>query len=392
MKLFNAFKKKDEPEVKPEQQVRMKANEFREGGNRILDELSEVVMPHLDPEKDVFLPERQEMIKKRIKASTQIVREAPASDLKTDPIDRGIVRLVKELRVALEGKDEEGADLISGFVLKAVKELRSDIVDTKEGVVEEELKLREDQIEQMLIVAESSNKIRRLKKDISHYTEVLGIRKEEYKQAYDKLKENQEKWPELELAVEEGLMGRGKLDGLAVELNTQKARVTDMYNDMQNIVSERALKNQQIQVLETEIRNIGNALMNTTNRIDTELTKRVEAVREKYQRQLTENFAAMKRLAEANQKFQAMLDSFFNSSEMFDYMIQNENAYETMKQEEERKKELRAEGMRRQQEEKLAMEQKRKEEEELARQQEEERLAQEEEQEQTEEEPQVLEF
>ena len=391
MKLFNAFKKKDEPEVKPEQQVRMKANEFREGGNRILDELSEVVMPHLDPEKDVFLPEKQEMIKKRIKASTQIVREAPASDLKTDPIDRGIVRLVKELRVALEGKDEEGADLISGFVLKAVKELRSDIVDTKEGVVEEELKLREDQIEQMLIVAESSNKIRRLKKDISHYTEVLGIRKEEYKQAYDKLKENQEKWPELELAVEEGLMGRGKLDGLAVELNTQKARVTDLYNDMQNIVSERALKNQQIQVLETEIQNIGNALMNTTNRIDTELTKRVEAVREKYQRQLTENFAAMKRLAEANQKFQAMLDSFFNSSEMFDYMIQNENAYETMKQEEERKKELRAEGMRRQQEEKLAMEQKRKEEEELARQQEE-RLAQEQEQENTEEEPQVLEF
>ena len=391
MKLFNAFKKKDEPEVKPEQQVRMKANEFREGGNRILDELSEIVMPHLDPEKDVFLPEKQEMIKKRIKASTQIVREAPASDLKTDPIDRGIVRLVKELRVALEGKDEEGADLISGFVLKAVKELRSDIVDTKEGVVEEELKLREDQIEQMLIVAESSNKIRRLKKDISHYTEVLGIRKEEYKQAYDKLKENQEKWPELELAVEEGLMGRGKLDGLAVELNTQKARVTDMYNDMQNIVSERALKNQQIQVLETEIRNIGNALMNTTNRIDTELTKRVEAVREKYQRQLTENFAAMKRLAEANQKFQAMLDSFFNSSEMFDYMIQNENAYETMKQEEERKKELRAEGMRRQQEEKLAREQKQKEEEELARQQEE-RLAQEQEQENTEEEPQVLEF
>ena len=391
MKLFNAFKKKDETEVKPEQQVRMKANEFREGGNRILDELSEVVMPHLDPEKDVFLPEKQEMIKKRIKASTQIVREAPASDLKTDPIDRGIVRLVKELRVALEGKDEEGADLISGFVLRAVKELRSDIVDTKEGVVEEELKLREDQIEQMLIVAESSNKIRRLKKDISHYTEVLGIRKEEYKQAYDKLKENQEKWPELELAVEEGLMGRGKLDGLAVELNTQKARVTDMYNDMQNIVSERALKNQQIQVLETEIRNIGNALMNTTNRIDTELTKRVEVVREKYQRQLTENFAAMKRLAEANQKFQAMLDSFFNSSEMFDYMLQNENAYETMKQEEERKKELRAEGMRRQQEEKLAMEQKRKEEEELARQQEE-RLAQEQEQENTEEEPQVLEF
>lgn len=391
MKFFNGLKKKNEPEVKPEQQVRMKANEFREGGNRILDELSEVVMPHLDPEKDVFLPEKQEMIKKRIKASTQIVREAPASDLKTDPIDRGIVRLVKELRVALEGKDEEGADLISGFVLKAVKELRSDIVDTKEGVVEEELKLREDQIEQMLIVAESSNKIRRLKKDISHYTEVLGTRKEEYKQAYDKLKENQEKWPELELAVEEGLMGRGKLDGLAVELNTQKARVTDMYNDMQNIVSERALKNQQIQVLETEIRNIGNALMNTTNRIDTELTKRVEAVREKYQRQLTENFAAMKRLAEANQKFQAMLDSFFNSSEMFDYMIQNENAYETMKQEEERKKELRAEGMRRQQEEKLAMEQKRKEEEELARQQEE-RLAQEQEQENTEEEPQVLEF
>lgn len=391
MKLFNAFKKKDEPEVKPEQQVRMKANEFREGGNRILDELSEVVMPHLDPEKDVFLPERQEKIKSRIKASVQLIREAPASDLKTDPIDRGIVRLVKELRVALEGKDEEGADLISGFVLKAVKELRSDIVDTKEGVVEEELKLREDQIEQMLIVAESSNKIRRLKKDISHYTEVLGTRKEEYKQAYDKLKENQEKWPELELAVEEGLMGRGKLDGLAVELNTQKARVTDMYNDMQNIVSERALKNQQIQVLETEIRNIGNALMNTTNRIDTELTKRVEAVREKYQRQLTENFAAMKRLAEANQKFQAMLDSFFNSSEMFDYMIQNENAYETMKQEEERKKELRAEGMRRQQEEKLAMEQKRKEEEELARQQEE-RLAQEQEQENTEEEPQVLEF
>ena len=391
MKLFNAFKKKDEPEVTPEQQVRVKANEFREGGNRILDELAEVVMPRLDPEKDVFLPERQEKIKSRIKASVQLIREAPASDLKTDPIDKGIVRLVKELRVALEGKDEEAADLISGFVLKAVKEFRSDIVTTKEGVIEEELKLREDQIEQMLIVAESSNKIRRLKKDISHYTEVLGIRKEEYKQAYDKLKENQEKWPELELAVEEGLMGRGKLDGLAVELNTQKARVTDMYNDMQNIVSERALKNQQIQVLETEIRNIGNALMNTTNRIDTELTKRVEAVREKYQRQLTENFAAMKRLAEANQKFQAMLDSFFNSSEMFDYMIQNENAYETMKQEEERKKELRAEGMRRQQEEKLAMEQKRKEEEELARQQEE-RLAQEQEQENTEEEPQVLEF
>lgn len=53
---------------------------------------------------------------------------------------------------------------------------------------------------------------------------------------------------------------------------------------------------------------MGNALMNTTNRIDAELTKRVEAVREKYQRQLTENFEAMKRLAEANQKFQAMLD------------------------------------------------------------------------------------
>ena len=101
---------------------------------------------------------------------------------------------------------------------------------------------------------------------------------------------------------------------------------------------------------------MGNALMNTTNRIDAELTKRVEAVREKYQRQLTENFEALKRLAEANQKFQAMLDSFFNSAEMFDYMIQNENAYEAVEQEEDWKKELRAEGMRRQQEEKLAME------------------------------------
>ena len=29
MKLFNGLKKKNEPEVKPEQQVRMKANEFR---------------------------------------------------------------------------------------------------------------------------------------------------------------------------------------------------------------------------------------------------------------------------------------------------------------------------------------------------------------------------
>ncbi|MFQ9151292.1 MAG: hypothetical protein ACLR6B_06880 [Blautia sp.] len=198
----------------------------------------------------------------------------------------------------------------------------------------------------------SSNKIHRLKKDVNRYTEALTQRKVDYTQAYDKLKENQEKFPELELAVEEGLMGRGKLDGLAVELNTQKAKVTDMYNNMQNIVSERALKNQQIQVLETEIRNVSDILMNTTNCIDAELTRRVEAVREKYQHQLTENFTAMKRLDEANQKFQAMLESFFNSVEMFDYMIKNENAYEDMKREEERKKELRAEGMRRQQEEK----------------------------------------
>ncbi|MFR2189643.1 MAG: hypothetical protein ACLS5R_10125, partial [Blautia sp.] len=186
MKLFNGLKKKNEPEVKPEQQVRMKANEFREGGNRILDELADVVMPRLDPEKDVFLPERQEKIKSRIKASVQLIREAPASDLKIDPIDKGIVRLVKELRVALEEKNEEAADLISGFVLKSVKEFRSDIVTTKEGVVEEELKLREDQIEQMLIVAESSNKIHRLKKDVNRYTEALTQRKVDYTQAYDK--------------------------------------------------------------------------------------------------------------------------------------------------------------------------------------------------------------
>ena len=76
-----------------------------------------------------------------------------------------------------------------------------------------------------------------------------------------------------------------------------------------------------------------------------------------------------------------MLESFFNSVEMFDYMIKNENAYEDMKREEERKKELRAEGMRRQQEEKLAREQK-----------EEQERIQEQEQEQTEEEQQILEF
>ena len=389
MKLFNALKKKDEPELKPEQQVRMKANEFREGGNRILDELAEIVMPHLDPEKDVFLPEKQEAIKNRIRASMQLLREAQASDLKTDSIDRGIVRLVKELRVALEGKDEEGADLISRFVLKAVNEFRRDIVNTREGVVEEELKNREDQIEQMLIVAESSNKICRLKKDISQYNQVLKERKENYTKAYAKLKENQEKFPELELAVEEGLMGRGKLDGMAIELNTQKARVTDMYNDMNSIVSECALKNQQIQALETAIRNVGNALMDTTNRIDEELTRRIEDVREKYQHQMTENFVAMRRLNEANQKFQAMLYSFFNSSEMFDDMIQKENAYKAMQQEEEWKKKLRAKGVRRLQEEKLTRKQK----EGLERQlDEEERLDQEEEQENTEEEPQVLEF
>ena len=381
MKFFSGLKKKNEPEQTPEQQVKAKASEFREGGNSILDELAEVIMPRLNPTTDVFLPERQEAIKNRIQASKQLIREAQASTLKTDSIDRGIVRLVKELRVALEAKDEEAADLISAFLLKAVKEFRSDIVSTKEGVVEEELGIREDQIEQMLIVAESSNKIRRLKKDVRRYTEELGKRKEQYKEAYDELKKNQDKYPELELAVEEGLMGHGKLDGLAVELNTQKARVTDMYNDMQNIVSERALKNQQIQVLETEIRNVGNALMNTTNRIDAELTKRVEAVREKYQHQLTENFAAMKRLDEANRKFQAMLDSFFNSSEMFDQMIQNENAFEEMEREKARKEELRAEGMRRKQEEDLAR-----------KQMEEEELAQEEKQENTEEEPQVLEF
>ena len=49
--------------------------------------------------------------------------------------------------------------------------------------MEEELKLREDQIEQMLIVAESSNKIRRLKKDISQYNQVLEKQKVDYTEA-----------------------------------------------------------------------------------------------------------------------------------------------------------------------------------------------------------------
>lgn len=365
-KISDLLGKQKKEEAGPDEQEKVKAGERRRRGNAIVDELDEVRiilnnMQSVDLDgtlHDKIDQEELEQWRKVIFNCKRIMEQAGSSSQNTSQLDYQIQRLIGQLRIALDHKDEEAAGCICKFVGKSIVELRRDVEGITEEAIERELENRAEQAEQMADLAENRNRMYRLRETAENYTKHLKERKPAMEKAFAEVKAMQAKYPELKNAVEEGLVERKKMDGIAFEINTAKAAAASIKDEVENLILLRANTNADIQSLETTMHTLEQMLLETAGKIPQDLVQSVDELTAKFQAQLVENNRIRNELAEANKKFRHMLDSFFTSSEVLDRMIENEIRFAEMEREMKQKDELRKEAFRRQKIEEQEMENK----------------------------------
>lgn len=353
---FLGKRNKEEAGSAADEQEMVKAGERRRRGNAIIDELDEVRillnnMQSVDLDGtfyDKINKEELEQWRKVIFNCKRIMEQASSSSQNTSQLDYQIQRLIGQFRIALDHKDEEAAGCICKFVGKSVVELRRDVEDITEEAIERELANRAEQAEQMADLAENRNRMYKLKETSENYTKHLKERKPAMERAFAEVKAMQAKYPELKNAVEEGLVERKKMDGIAFEINTAKARAAAIKDEVENLILLRANTNAEIQSLETTMHTLEQMLLETAGKIPQDLVQSVEELTTKFQAQLAENSKIRNDLEEANKKFRHMLDSFFTSSTILDRMMENEIRFAEMEREMRQKEELRKEAFRRQ--------------------------------------------
>lgn len=352
MKKWSLFKKAEkEPERSEEELIKEASNEYRKRGQEILLELQMVRFPVMEESRQKFEPEKVQKMKQVIESCKSIMSNPLPSELDTSPIDENITKLVVQFRSALGEADEEAAYAICGYIGKAITEFRSDFERINETSIENELKSRALRTKQMVVLAGFHNQTYGLRQTIEQLNAQIELRKPKYEKVYQEVQDTKKRFPELEMAVEEGLVNKAKLNGLSVEYNNQKARAVAIYRDIENLTSLKAEKDAALQKIEAAIQKGELVLLDSTGRVDSSLVREIESIQDSFQEQLADNLSVMEDLQKAEDSFQAMLDNFFSSTERMNRMIRNEMEFAEIEREKRKLDQVREAGKRRQLEE-----------------------------------------
>lgn len=352
MKKWSLFKKTEkEPELSETEQVMESSNEYRKRGQEILSELQIVRFPIAEERRQKFDPEKLGKMEQMIETCKSIMSNPLPSELDTSAIDGNITKLIIQFRSALEDADEDAAYAICKYIGKAIMELRADFERINETSIENELKSRTLRAKQMVVLAGFHNQMHSLHQTVDKLNEQIEKRKPEYEKVYQEVQDMKKKMPELEMAVEEGLINKTRLNGVFVEYNNNKARAVSIYRDIENLISLRSEKDAALQKLESAIQKGELVLLDSSGQVDSSLVQEIEEIQESFQEQLADNLAVMEDLQKAEDNFQAMLDNFFASTERTNRMIRNEMEFAEMEREKKKIEQVRREGKRRQMEE-----------------------------------------
>lgn len=326
------------------EEMKKMAGLHRGGGQDILNELELVKCVSRNK---VIGEEKLQQISQLIDGYKKVLEQAPTSVLDTAKIDENIVKMVILLRNALEKEREETAVLICKDVGTCITEFRSDIWRNSKEEEQKILNKREVQTRYMLALATFRSQGDELKEEILQYEEQQKTREEAYKNAYAQLEASWKEYPELENAVEEGLISKTRISAVAKELNTQKGKVVSLYKNVENIRAMKAKARQRLAECEENIRNLTLQLEESTVALDEKLVDEVLALQERFEKELLEGEREIERLREASADFQALLDSMFTSSKELDHMIKNEMEFTKLQKELKKQEKAKAEAMQR---------------------------------------------
>ena len=359
--MWSLFKKTGkDPEINGEEQVRESSNEYRKRGQEILSELQMVRFPIAEERRQNFDQEKLRNMEQIVEGCKSVMSNPLPSEIDTAEIDSNIKLLIVQLRSALEAADEKAAYAICGYIGKSITEFRSDFERINEQSIENELKSRGLRTKQMVVLEGFHNKIKALRETINQLNTKIDVRKKEYENIYNEVQNTKKKFPELEMAVEEGLVNKNKINGLTVEYNNQKARAVAIYKHIENLTTLRSEKDTAFQKIEAAIQQGEMVLMDSSGRIDSTLVQEIQGIEESFQEQLADNMRVTEDLQKAEDSFQAMLDNFASDTRRINRMIRNEMEFAEMERERRRVEQIRKKGKQRQieEEQKLKEEQK----------------------------------
>lgn len=359
--MWSLFKKNGkDPKINGEEQVRESSNEYRKRGQEILSELQMVRFPIAEERRQNFDQEKLRNMEQIVEGCKSVMSNPLPSEIDTAEIDSNIKLLIVQLRSALEAADEKAAYAICGYIGKSITEFRSDFERINEQSIENELKSRGLRTKQMVVLAGFHNQIKALRETINQLNTKIDVRKKEYENIYKEVQNTKKKFPELEMAVEEGLVNKNKINGLMVEYNNQKARAVSIYKDIENLTTLRSEKDTAFQKIEAAIQQGEMVLMDSSGRIDSTLVQEIQSIEESFQEQLADNMKVTEDLQKAEDSFQAMLDNFASDTRRINRMIRNEMEFAEMERERRRVEQIRKKGKQRQieEEQKLKEEQK----------------------------------
>lgn len=359
--MWSLFKKTGkDPEINGEEQVRESSNEYRKRGQEILSELQMVRFPIAEERRQNFDQEKLRNMEQIVEGCKSVMSNPLPSEIDTAEIDSNIKLLIVQLRSALEAADEKAAYAICGYIGKSITEFRSDFERINEQSIENELKSRGLRTKQMVVLAGFHNQIKALRETINQLNTKIDVRKKEYENIYNEVQNTKKKFPELEMAVEEGLVNKNKINGLTVEYNNQKARAVAIYKHIENLTTLRSEKDTAFQKIEAAIQQGEMVLMDSSGRIDSTLVQEIQGIEESFQEQLADNMRVTEDLQKAEDSFQAMLDNFASDTRRINRMIRNEMEFAEMERERRRVEQIRKKGKQRQieEEQKLKEEQK----------------------------------
>ncbi|MDO5538806.1 MAG: hypothetical protein Q4F83_01860 [Eubacteriales bacterium] len=326
------------------EEMKRMAGLHRGGGQDILNELELI---RCVSRTDMIGEEKLQQISRLIEGYKKVLEQAHTSVLDTTKIDENIVKMVTLLRNALEKEKEETAVLICGDIGTCIMEFRSDIRCNSKEEEQKILNKREMQTRYMLALATFRSQADELKEEILQYEAQQKAREEAYKNAYEQLEASWSEYPELENAVEEGLISRARISAVAKELNTQKGKVVSLYKNIENIKAMKAKARQRLAECEENVRNLTLQLEESAVALDEKLVDEVLALQELFEKELLEGEREIDRLREASADFQSLLDSLFTSSKELDRMIKNEIEFTKLQKELKKQEKARAEAMQR---------------------------------------------
>lgn len=344
------FKKKKTQEQMPVSEEKKKANENRERAEEIRTALAEI-----DSKISLMLAQNKtgrilldDMRTYHLGLQSMIRRldEQKTSALDTYEIDRTVKNFVSQLGEALQKGNKETADRLMAGLAYGISRGREEIHSDDPEYIERVLDSRKEILNRYQQIVKYSKQMDEIERSINRQQAQIEDSKKDYKKYFEDLKKQQESMPGLQESLDKLRVGQ-KVAGEVVEFNNKKQKVTDLYRHIQNLIKTRATNEMQLTACQQAIRNEKLLLAKMETMLDEEVFKEIQNSQEQFQQFIYNQIDQISQMRSMNNQFGKILDQALSSRKMIDMLIQTEEDYARMIQEERERDAADARGMER---------------------------------------------